>query len=236
MDLVAFTSRLADAGLATYMFSPESDWIRVGVPRDPLVIPEDHWVRVEPHPPPYFCLVDLVTVFGRTVTLERWDLREGQLWVADPARVYWYEERWSFCCDGCPRVGGVGLEQVQSFRDSLDEMYELVWSYYFREPILIGGWRVPLYQQPNWRREEVENAIANATIKTTSELAMMFREDRERWGTRHERKVLCEGEVVEILPTMDDLLHYVVENPGDPTRRLHIRYDCKEAFIERVAE
>jgi len=215
------TSRLMDAGLATYMFSPDSDWMKTGLPRQP---------------PPDRRRSGPTTVFGRAVYLERWDLRETELWVADPARVYWYEERWSFCSEGYAQYGGIELEQVQSFRDSLDEMYELVWSYYFREPILIGGWRVPLYQQPNWKHEEVENAIANARIKTTSELAMMFREDRERWGTRPERKVLCEGEVVEILPTMDDLLHYVVENPGDPSRRLHIRYDCKEAFIERVTE
>jgi hypothetical protein len=222
MDLYTFTSRLTDDGLATFMYSRDSDWMKVGLP----------W-----QPPSDDCGAYTAEVAGRCVVMRKMHWPDRDVWAADPAAVYAGGNRWSFTNEGLPQFGGIDVEEVQCYRDSLDEMYKLVWNYYFRERVLVQGWRVPLYQHPSWRLQEIEKAIASATIKSTSEVIESFRRDREAWDDRPPRRVgRPDSADYQILPTMDDLLHYTIEDPSRPTRRLHLRYDCKEAFIEEVSE
>jgi hypothetical protein len=175
-------------------------------------------------------------VADRHVVLREVDWLGRRAWLADCAGVYACGNRWSFTNDGNPALfGGIDLEGVQCYRDSLDEMYELVWNYYFRVPVLVQGWRVPLYQQPTWMLQGVEKAIAGATVKSSSELREIFERASQRWDDRPEREV-GEGKDFQILPTMDDLLYYTIKDPSQAGRRLHLRYDCKEAFIEEVSD
>ena len=84
MDLYSFTSRLAADGLATFMFSRDSDWMEVGLPRQPP--PEGGVVGTE--------------VAGRNVILRETEWPDRRVWVADPAAVYACGNRWSFTNEG----------------------------------------------------------------------------------------------------------------------------------------
>lgn len=209
MDIADFYQRLRAAGLLTSAFEVGSTQrVVIGLPWDS----KDERVFVER--------------MGQTVAVHGWETDEGDCRVADETHVWNWQQKWSFM--------NVLFhpDRVQSYRSSLQAMYELVMNYYFQEPVNINGWIIPVYQHPNWMLEKVTQAVLNARTETVVKRREAIYRAEVAISSRSRGPIIPDmAPEYHISQDLDHVLYYMVSDPDNERRSLHLRYDCEEAFI-----
>lgn len=214
MDLDEFVSRFLEAGVFAEVIFPE------------VVL-----LGVEPDSPVSALLAEQTFrdgVFGKTSGLEA-----GTKSLTEQTIVRSIGTQWSF--ENIVFYADVNALAVQCYRPLLDDTFSLAWDYYFREPVSIGQWSLPLYQQPSWTLELARSCVVNAAHQTASQMYDTLMASVKARATRASRWRHLDGylpEFYELLPSWDNLLYCRIaarNSEGEPY--LYLRSDLQQAFV-----
>jgi len=160
-------------------------------------------------------------------------LQRGTVTLLDQGYIRPIGTRWSFA-NNCSEVG-VNPLAVQCYRECLADIFSVVCNYYLREPVRIGHWEVPVYQQPSWDLQLARACILHAEHRSAEDMTDLLRACSVARAERPARYRRVAGQVLpfyELLPTVDDLLYLYIPTRtirGNP--HLYLRADLQEAFV-----
>jgi len=184
----------------------------VGVPRTDIDVPKDRSITT--------------TRFGRCVDVSWWELDHESVLLEDSCYVMLAGSQWVFRSLLPGVFGSPNYDDVFIFRDSLAAISEVTENYFFKPPITIDNWTIPVYQHPDWDVEEVLSVIDAAKHASPTEYRQAFRQSMEE-ASRRERA----GVDGLYRDCCDDLYYYTPPRIDESGPILHLRLDCKEAYI-----
>jgi hypothetical protein len=140
--------------------------------------------------------------------------------IKDIAWIYFRDGHWGF--HKVTSIGGIGPHDIDYPTDSLDEAVSVLLTYYFREPITVGNWIVPIHMHPEWDRTRIQVAIDQAETISPDRWDVIQREHRELYSQRARSK------------QFSDVFKYLFETIFHTRRtdiQLHLRRDLQSAFV-----